>query len=304
MLYDFPFYYLLPLLFFIGVMAGTIDAIAGGGGLISLPALLALGLPPQLALGTNKLQTSFGTLMATVTYYREGWISFGTIYKGLLFGCLGSVLGACLGQQLSSEILRKIMPILLFLILVYTIFSPKLGKNENHPKMGEFIFYTAFGFLLGFYDGFFGPGTGSLWLFAMTFYLGYTLTKASAYTKVFNLKSNVIATACFAFGDNIDYRIALVMAVGQLIGGKVGATLAIKKGALLIRPLFIFIVSLTIISLIYKNYSTLIHQVLIKNAIETKVIIMTFGIIFILFILYLLWNLKWKTQSKSASADS
>ena len=107
---------------------------------------------------------------------------------------------------------------------------------------------------MGFYDGFFGPGSGSLWVFSLTFFLGFNLTKATAYTKVFNLKSNIIATACFALGHNIDYRLALCMAAGQLIGGRLGAYLAIKNGAKLIRPIFISVVTMTIFTLVYKSY--------------------------------------------------
>lgn len=246
--------WLLPLLFMTGLVAGTVDAIAGGGGLISLPMLLGVGVPPHVALGTNKLQTSFGTSIATFNYYRRGLFSLKTIYKGLIFGFIGAVLGAYLGQTISSDILKKIIPALLFIILIYTLYSPNLGHEDKAPCLNEFIFYTLFGFALGFYDGFFGPGTGSFWVFLLTYFLGYNLTKATAYTKVFNLKSNIIATVCFAYGQNIDYRIALCMAAGQLIGGQLGAHLAIKNGATLIRPIFISVVSLTIISLIYKAY--------------------------------------------------
>lgn len=244
----------LPLLFMVGLVGGTVDAIAGGGGLISLPALLALGVPPHFALGTNKLQATIGTFVATTRYYRHGWFSLQAIYKGLIFGFLGAVTGAIAGQVLSSIFLKKAIPLLLLVMLVYTLFSPTLGKEERQPKINEFWFYVVFGFTMGFYDGFFGPGTGSLWIFFLTFFLGYSFIKAAAYAKVFNLKSNLIATVCFAIGHNIDYRIALWMAVGQLLGGSLGASLAIKKGAKLIRPIFISVVSMTILSLFYKNY--------------------------------------------------
>jgi uncharacterized membrane protein YfcA len=246
-------HHLLSLLLFLtGLTAGTVDAIAGGGGLISLPMLLSVGVPPHIALGTNKLQTSFGTSIATLTYYRQGLFSLRTIYKGLLFGFLGAVLGAMAGQVISSQVLSKIIPILLVVILLYTLFSPNLGSIDAKPRLNEQLFYAIFGFLLGFYDGFFGPGTGSFWAFALIFFLGYNITKATAYTKVFNLKSNLIATACFALGHNIDYRIALYMALGQAIGGRLGAFLAIKNGAKLIRPIFIAVVTATILSLAYR----------------------------------------------------
>lgn len=247
-------HFILPFLFSVGVIAGIVDSIAGGGGLISLPALLALGVPPHIALGTNKLQTTLGTLMATTVYYRKKLISFNMIYKGLVFGACGAMLGAFTTQIISNEILNKCIPFLLLAILIYMIFSPKIGLIDAQPKVNEFWFFIIIGFLLGFYDGFLGPGTGSLWIFFLVYFLGYNLLKATAYTKVFNLKSNVIATICFVIGHNVDYKIALFMALGQIIGGNLGARFTIKKGVAFIRPVFIIVVSSTIISLAFKNY--------------------------------------------------
>ncbi|MHB1222182.1 MAG: TSUP family transporter [Gammaproteobacteria bacterium] len=245
---------MLMILFLTGLVAGTVDAIAGGGGLICLPMLLGFGVPPHIALGTNKLQSSVGTLVAAYSYYRARLFNFSTIYKGLIFGFLGAVLGAVTSQLISSDILKKIIPVLLVIIFLYTLFSPRLGLEDKKPLMNEFHFYTIFGFTLGFYDGFFGPATGSFWVFSLTCFLGYNLRKATAYTKIFNLKSNLIAAACFAIGGNIDYRIGLCMALGQLIGGRLGAYLAIRNGAKIIRPIFIAVVSGTIATLVYQSY--------------------------------------------------
>lgn len=244
------------LLFLTGLFAGTVDAIAGGGGLISLPVLLSLGMPPHIAFGTNKLQGTIGTFIATRRYYCHGLISLAHIYQGIIFGIVGSIFGAVTSQIMSSEILCMIIPILLCIILLYTLFSPRLGLKDQKPRMHENWFFLIFGLSLGFYDGFFGPATGSFWVFLLTVLLGYNLIKATAYTKVFNFNSSVIATICFAFGGNIDYRIALCMAAGSLLGGRIGAALAIKKGAQVIRPIFLFVVSATIITLIYRNYSS------------------------------------------------
>ncbi len=243
--------YILPLLFGAGLLAGTVDAIMGGGGLITLPVLLGVGIPPHLALGTNKFQASFGTSIATWRYYRQGWLSFKIMVLGMLPVLSGASLGALLSQYLSSVILSKLMPVLLILILIYTLFSPKLGIEERHPKVREITFYSVMGLLLGFYDGFFGPGTGSLWMFALVFFLGYSLPKATAYTKICNLYSNLAALLWFAIGHQVDYRIGLVMAMGQMLGGWLGAHLAIHKGAVIIRPLFISVVTATIVMLVY-----------------------------------------------------
>ena len=246
---------LMLLLFFTGLFAGTVDAIAGGGGLISIPVLLSLGIPPQLAFGTNKLQSTIGTFVAATRYHRQGLTSLRMVYVGIFSGMAGAILGSVAAQLINSDVLRKIIPVLLLLILVYTLLSPRFGFKDNQPKMKATYFYLIFGFVLGLYDGFFGPGVGSFWVFLLTFFMGYNLIKATAYTKIFNLNSNVIATICFAIGSNIDYKIALCMAAGQLIGGRLGANLAINKGARLIRPMFLCIVTVTTMSLIYKAYS-------------------------------------------------
>ena len=245
---------LLILLFLTGFIAGCVDAIAGGGGLISVPVLLATGLPPHVAFGTNKLQGSIGTLMATLRYHKHGLISFQLIARGILFGIIGGVLGSTAWQVIDGAILMRFIPILLAAIFLYTLFTPKLGANDRKVRMPAAWFYPIFGLLLGFYDGFFGPGTGSFWVFALTCLLGYNLMKATAYTKVFNLNSSMIATICFMIGGNIDYRIGFTMAAGQLIGARLGASLAITKGAQLIRPVFLTVVFMTIASLIYKTY--------------------------------------------------
>lgn len=246
---------ILLLLFFTGLFAGTVDAIAGGGGLISLPILLSTGMPPHIAFGTNKLQGMTGTFFATLKYYRHGYISLKKTYAGIIAGLIGSIAGSVAAQIMSSDILRKIIPIFLFIILIYTVCSPRMGQKDQSAKMNETLFYFTFGSLLAFYDGFLGPGTGSFWVFALTYFLGFNLIKATAYTKVFNLNSSFIAMICFAIGGNIDYRLGLVMAAGQIIGGRLGAHLAITKGARVIRPIFLGVVLLTISTLVYKTYA-------------------------------------------------
>ncbi len=248
-------HYLLPVLFMTGLIAGTIDAIAGGGGLICIPMLLGVGIPPHLTLGTNKFQSLFGTAVATFSYYRKGWLNHRDLWCGLAFSLCGAILGALASEILSTGILKKIIPILLFLVLIYTLFSPKLGDKDTMPKMSENLFYAVFGTLLGFYDGFLGPGTGSFWVFLLIYFLGFRLTKATAYTKAFNLNTNITAAICFALGNNIDYRIAICMAAGQIIGGKLGAALAINNGAEFIRPVFLIMVVVTMATLIYRNYA-------------------------------------------------
>lgn len=250
---DSHIFYLI-ILFAGGLSAGTVDAIAGGGGLISLPLLVSMGLPPHLALGTNKLQSSVGTLMATYNYYKNGYISFKLVIKGLIFCFCGASLGALSAQLISASFLKLILPFLLLGIFIYTLYSPKLGLEDIKQRMSEALFYIVFGFILGFYDGFLGPGVGSFWVMAIIYFLGYNLVKATAYTKLFNLESNIVALICFIVGHNVDYKVGLTMACGQIIGGKLGSHLVIKRGAKFVRPIFLIVVFLTIVVMFYKSW--------------------------------------------------
>lgn len=245
---------LISLLFFAGFFAGLVDAIAGGGGLISLPILLSTGMPPHIALGTNKLQGCVGATVTTFRYHRLGLVSFRFAFAGLMTGAVGSVLGAALSLVIDGSVLNKIIPAILIIILIYTLCKPKLGKEDIHPRVKPMPFFLMAGFCLGFYDGFLGPAVGSFWLFLMTFFLGFNFMKATAYAKLFNLNSSLVALTCFALGSSIDYRVAMVMAAGQLLGARLGSGLAIKRGVRLIRPLFLCVVTGTVTSLLYRDY--------------------------------------------------
>src|SRR5574337_1361549 len=198
MLHNLTYSYLLPLLFTVGLVGGTVDAIAGGGGLISLPVLLSLGLPPQVALGTNKLQGAIGTFLATHSYHRQGWFSLKSVYKTMIMISIGTIFGAIFSQVLNSNILQEIIPIFLTLILIYFIASPKPSHISREARINSSVFSIFFGLLLGFYDGFFGPGVGAFWMLGLIFFLGYNINNATAHTKIFNLTSNLVATICFA----------------------------------------------------------------------------------------------------------
>lgn len=245
---------LVLFLFATGFVAGLIDSIAGGGGLIALPALLAIGLPPQLALGTNKLQGCFGTFSAACNFIRKREVDPKTALAGICFTLIGAASGAWLIQQLPSHFIEPIIPFLLLGVLLYTIFLPKLGFTDKTPKISSFLFSVIFGLTLGFYDGFFGPGTGSFWTLACMAIMGMNMTKASGYTKIMNFTSNVVALTVFIAGGNVLYSVGLIMAGGQIFGAITGSSLAIKKGASFIRPVFLTVVFLTIIRLFYINF--------------------------------------------------
>lgn len=230
------------------------DSIAGGGGLISLPALLLFGLPPQTALGTNKLQSSFGSLTATINYIRNKKADLKTAGIGIIFTFIGAMSGTIMVQIIDSEFLEKIIPFLLILVLIYMVFSPKAKEIDGHGRMNRRIFFIIFGLLLGFYDGFFGPGTGNFWVVLFIAFLGFNIVKATAFTKLMNFTSNITALIFFFIGGNIALREGLVMAGGQLIGAGLGSNMVISKGNKIIRPLFIMIVVITIITLGFRSF--------------------------------------------------
>ncbi len=242
------------ILFATGLCAGFVDAIAGGGGLIALPALLAVGLPPAVALGTNKLQGSFGTLSAAVNFISKGLVDIRQCWVGMAFTFCGAVIGAVIIQHMDSGFIRHLIPVLLLVVFFYTLFSKTLGLQPAAPKMGRNLFFVLFGTGLGFYDGFFGPGTGSFWTGALLIFLGLDMTGAVGTTRVMNFVSNIVALAVFIIGGNVLWSAGLVMAAGQVIGARAGSGLAIQRGAVFIRPFFLTVVFITIVRLMYVNY--------------------------------------------------
>lgn len=245
---------ILAVLFFGGLLAGFVDSIAGGGGLISLPVLLSVGLPPSLALGTNKFQGSFGTLSASYNFIRKGKADLKKSWVGIVFTLTGAVLGAGLIQHLDPSFLKNLIPILLVVVFVYTLLNKQLGFKRRNALMSQQMFFILFGLGLGFYDGFFGPGTGSFWTAALLVLLGYDMTRAAGTTRIMNFTSNIVALCVFILGHNVLYRAGICMAVGQIIGARIGSGLAIRKGARFIRPLFLAVVFLTIARLGYIYY--------------------------------------------------
>lgn len=242
------------ILFLGGFSAGFVDSIAGGGGLISLPLLLFVGLPPQLALGTNKLQGTFGTLSSSYNYIRNKKVDLRSSLAGIVFTFIGAAIGAWLIQQLDPGFIKHIIPILLLVVFVYTLMSRDLGVKHRDAFMSKGWFFVIFGLSLGFYDGFFGPGTGSFWTAGLLVLLGYDMTRAAGATRIMNFTSNIVALSLFVIGNNVLYSAGICMAFGQILGARIGSTLAIKNGARFIRPIFLSVVFMTIARLGYVYY--------------------------------------------------
>lgn len=241
----------LALLSLVGFTAGFVDSIAGGGGLLTVPALLAVGLPPHFALGTNKLQSSFGSLTAALSYRRGGLVRFRQIWAGVLFTAIGAAIGTTVIQRMSTGFLSLLVPLLLAAIFLYMLLQPKLGEVDRHERMKPLHFYALVGPTNGFYDGFFGPGTGSFWTILMVALLGYNLKKATAHTKVVNFTSNVVALTTFALGGHVLLLPGLLMGVGQMTGAWLGSRLVLNRHAGFIRVFFLTVVGATILKLIW-----------------------------------------------------
>jgi uncharacterized membrane protein YfcA len=241
-------------LFAAGLLAGWVDAIAGGGGLIALPVLLTLGLPVPVALGTNKFQSACGTLFAVRHYARSGLIDFRACGLGIAATLVGALLGTFTVQRIDPALLGRLVPWLLAGILLYTIFRPAAGAADQPPRMPARAFFLGFGLLLGFYDGFFGPGAGSFWAIAFVLLLGQNFARATAHTKVMNVTSNLASLALFASAGMVHWIAGLTMAAGQIVGASLGSRLVVSRGARFVRPVFLVVVSLTLARLIYLNY--------------------------------------------------
>ncbi|WP_062014042.1 TSUP family transporter [Aureimonas sp. AU4] len=220
-------------------LAGFVDAIAGGGGMITVPALLLSGMDPLTALGTNKLQGLFGAGSATIGYARRGLVNLGSLLPAAALSALGSAAGAGLATVLPVEFLERLLPFLLIAIALYFAFKPGLSDVDRERRLSPALFALLAVPLIGAYDGLFGPGTGSFFMLAFVGLAGYGVLKATAHTKLLNFASNLGAFAVFAGVGTIDWRTGLAMGVAQFAGAQVGAWQASRLGARLIRPLLV-----------------------------------------------------------------
>ncbi|RNE91496.1 TSUP family transporter [Marichromatium sp. AB31] len=229
--------WLLP----VALAAGFVDAVAGGGGLITIPALLWAGLGPVEALATNKAQAVFGSATATIHFIRRGAIALRETLPAVLLTFLGAAAGAVLVQHIDAAALEHAIPLLLIGFALYFWFSPRVSDIDSHQRIGHGAFALTIGLGVGFYDGVFGPGTGTFFAIAYVSLLGYNLRRATAHTKLLNFTSNLAALLLFVSGGHVLWQIALVMAGGQLVGAWIGAHLVLRHGAALVRPILVVV---------------------------------------------------------------
>ncbi|MEO6598503.1 MAG: TSUP family transporter [Polyangiaceae bacterium] len=241
---------LIALLAATGFVAGLVDAIAGGGGLFTVPALLAVGLPPGIALATNKGQAAPGAVSSFVTFFRRGGIDRKRAPLGFALGFLGSLFGARLLLAMRPEPLRPVVMALLLFALATLLLRSRIRVRTAElarPKLA----LALVALVLGTYDGFFGPGTGSILIVLFVTLFGDSPLYASGNAKVVNLGSNLAAFGLFAWRGAILWQLALPMAVANVVGARLGARLALRQGDRFVRLVVTFVVLAVVIKLAY-----------------------------------------------------
>lgn len=233
------------------LLAGFVDAIVGGGGLILVPALFATFplAPAATLLGTNKSASVWGTAFASVQYARRVEMRWHAMLPAIALSFLGSFAGAWVVTLVSPQYLRKLLPLILLAVLLYTLVRKELGRTHAPRFAGrqELLAAGSVGLLIGFYDGFFGPGTGSFFVFLLVRWLGYDFLHASAGAKLLNLASNLAAIILFALKGHVWWHYALPLAAANVVGSLLGTRLALKHGAGFVRGVFIVVVGALIL---------------------------------------------------------
>ena len=233
------------LLAIVGLSAGFIDAIVGGGGMLTVPTLLSLGLPPHLALGTNKLSSTFASGTATYIYFKKRL--FDPYFWRLIFysTVLGAVSGTIIINFIDTKWLEKALPLIIFLVAIYTLFNKMNDSKDNSLPTDSRQFkikQILQGWIIGFYDGAFGPGTGAFWVISNLRLYKVNVLIASGLAKSMNFTSNFTALLTFIYFEQVNWQIGLVLGSCLMIGAYIGAHSAIKFGAGFIRPIFIIVV--------------------------------------------------------------
>lgn len=243
------------LLFVFAFIAGFIDSIVGGGGLIQMPALLILfpSLPIPTLMGTNKFAAFSGTAIATIRYVKQTEIPWKSIFPAIVTALIFSFLGARVVSSINKEDIKIIILLLLIVVAVYTFIRKDFGLIHA-PKLNELktvVFSLITGASIGFYDGFFGPGTGSFLIVTFIGLFGFSFLVSSASAKLVNCATNLSALGYFMYTGQINYQLAVPVALFNMVGSFIGAKMAISKGSTFVRTLFLIIVSCMILKFGY-----------------------------------------------------
>lgn len=238
------------LLVIVALIAGFFDAIAGGGGLLTLPALFIAGVDPLAAMATNKFQASSASVSAVWAFARKQMIHWRTDWRAAVLSFAGGVAGALSVSMLDRALLESTVPVLLIAVASYFAFSPKPGDSDRKQRMSRTAFTLTVVPTIGYYDGIFGPGTGSFFLVAFTLLLGQHLMQAICSGKLLNASCNLGALTVFAVDGTIIWPLALAMAACAVIGAQVGARFALYLGPRLVKPLLVTVCCLMAIRLL------------------------------------------------------
>lgn len=224
-----------------GFIGAFVDSIAGGGGIITVPAYMVAGLPPHMVLGTNKFASTMGSFTSSLKFFKSGYCEVSLLKRTIPFTLIGAFLGVKSVLLLDDSFLQPLVLILILCIGIYTTFSKTIGKEDNFTLLTTktTLFSIILAFFLGFYDGFFGPGTGSFLVFGLIKILKLDFLKASANARVLNFISNITSLVTFAFSGKILYIIGIPVGIFMILGARLGTKVAIKNGVKIIKPLFI-----------------------------------------------------------------
>jgi uncharacterized membrane protein YfcA len=238
---------LLLILFLVAVVAGCIDTLAGGGGLISIPALILSGIPPLAALGTNKLQGSMGTATASYMMLKNKKINWNSIKLLMLTAFIGALLGTTAVQFINTQVLTFVIPLVLLFIAIYFLISPKPTETQGEPKLSEAKYKCMVVPFIGFYDGMFGPGTGSFFAMSGVICRGYNLITSTANAKPLNFATNVASLIIFLLSGHIVWVIGILMMLGQIIGAWLGSHFLFKINPAYLRGIVVLMCTVMLI---------------------------------------------------------
>ena len=237
-------------------LAGFVDAIAGGGGLISLPAYLIAGVPTHMALGTNKMSSMMGTAIATGRFAKNGYIQFKKVVWFIVAALIGSSIGSNLTLLVSDKILQYMMIVILPIVAFYVMRNKKMGDDSlagTLPERKSFLIALASALIIGIYDGFYGPGTGTFLLLVFTGAAKMDIRSASAQTKIINLSSNVAALVTFIIAENVYYPLGLAAAACSVAGNYLGSGLVVHDGQKIVRPVVLVVLGILFIKILTGN---------------------------------------------------
>ena len=234
-------------------LAGLVDAIGGGGGLISLPAYLIAGLPPHSAIATNKLSSTFGTTLATLRFIKNKLVNFKLAVPSVAAAIIGSSIGAHVSMSVSEDLMMMvfiiILPVAAFIVLNKKLFHDK-GSDEVTLDLRTYLTASIAAFVIGFYDGFYGPGTGTFLIIAFTVFAKLSVKTANAQAKIINLTTNITSLIIFILNGRVMFEIGIVAALCNMLGGYIGAGLVMKNGAKIVKPSILLVLFLLLLKVV------------------------------------------------------